>query len=146
MHATLLAVMNLTLPTDDNSLEDMYRRLIAAVRAVDSNHIIFVQGNNKGTNFNVFKNRWYSPFTHLYLHYLYRIIHVTLRLLSADDNAAYSIHVLHDASMCPFLTNYRDSIDKFFLLPAEYVQDDNLPIFIGSYMAYCANYLSAAIT
>lgn len=42
----------------NTDLESLYKDLINAIRQVDQNHIIFVQGNDKGTNFEVFRNRW----------------------------------------------------------------------------------------
>jgi len=48
-------------------------------------------------------------------------------------------------STCPFLTNYETSIENFFSLPAEYVSDDNLPIFVGNYQGYCHDYIKAAV-
>lgn len=43
---------------DDSDLESLYKDIIIAIRTVDTNHIIFVQGNDKGTDFGVFENRW----------------------------------------------------------------------------------------
>jgi hypothetical protein len=61
VNETIVVGYNLLAAPDevsDNKLEDFYTRLITEIRLVDNNHILFLEGNSMGEDFDVFSNRW----------------------------------------------------------------------------------------
>lgn len=62
-------------------LWDLYKRITAAIRAVDKNHIIFIEGNSWANNFNGFPGKW-------------------------DDNMALSFHKYWNSTKPSSLNNF----------------------------------------
>jgi hypothetical protein len=84
----LLNETNWTFPEGNNSqLRNLYGRITAAIRDVDPNHLIFIEGNWFANDFSGLTPKW-------------------------DDNMAYSFHkywAFNDAGSVKWMTDFRDN-------------------------------------
>jgi len=107
----------------DSQLQSLYTRLIAEIRTIDPNHMIFLEGNDGGTDFGVFSSRW---------------------VLSTDNNTAYSCQLYSDDT-CPPITDYKSSIDSFFANLDSVVSEDDLPVYVSEFGGSCESWVQAAV-
>jgi endoglucanase len=84
-----------------------YARLAAAIRAVDPDHILFLDGNTYSTDFGVFD----EPL----------------------DNAVYSLHDYVPAGLGRGGDSDPDSIERRFLERSRFARDTGTPIYVGEF-------------
>jgi hypothetical protein len=97
-------------------LEPFYRRLVGAIRSVDSNHILFLDGNKHGTTFAMFKEPW--------------------------ENTVYSLHDyalagFPDSGDYPGISRGeyvdKDYLRSKFLERSDYMRRTGTPIWVGEF-------------
>lgn len=107
------------------TLKKAYRRLIKAVRQVDQQHIIFLDGNNYATNFEVFSDG---------------------SLAAMDSNLVYSFH-LYTASSCRAGARTRQKILKFIENPIlNKIEGQQVPVLLGEYAGNCSRWIAVVHT
>jgi hypothetical protein len=84
-----------------------YKRLAAAIRAVDPDHILFFDGNTYSTEFDIFD----EPL----------------------DNAVYTLHDYVRAGLGRGGDSDRGAIERKFLERSEYARRTNTPIYVGEF-------------
>ena len=102
------------------SLKYAYEKLIEAVRSVDQEHIIFLDGNNYSVSFKVFTDG---------------------SLASQDSNLVYSFDLYKDSSCSPNLDWEADIREFLEENVFGVIKDQNIPIFLGEYGGYCAEWI-----
>ena len=108
----------------DDMLEEFYKRLISAIREIDSNHILFVEGNKWALDMSVFQNKW---------------------LIAADANSAYSMHLYKGSSCAPTIYGHEFAIEEFLKEQTQFIKGHNRPLFIGEWGGRCDSWVNAAV-
>lgn len=107
----------------NNVLENFYKRLITAIREIDSNHVLFVEGNGWALDMSVFQNKW---------------------LLAADPNSAYSMHLYKNTHCPPSFYDYEYGIEQFLNKQTQFINGHNRPLFIGEWGGRCGSWVNSA--
>jgi len=93
-----------------------YRRLFDAVRAIDPDHIIFLEGNRYSTDFSIFAEPWPN------------VVYA---------NHDYALPGFIDGGPYPGLTRGeyidRDVLEQTFLARSTYMLEHNVPIWVGEF-------------
>jgi aryl-phospho-beta-D-glucosidase BglC (GH1 family) len=84
-----------------------YRRLVTAIRAVDPDHIVFLDGNTYATEFDVFD----EPF----------------------ENSVYTLHDYVPAGLGSGIPYSREQAEQKFLQRSAYARSTGTPIFVGEF-------------
>ena len=105
-----------------SALQDFYTRLIAAIRAVDTRHILFVEGNGWALDLSIFASNG---------------------LGSIDSNTAYSLHLYRD-EQCPSGADMEADILDFVFWQMSYVATHQRPVYVGEFGGSCDEWMTAA--
>jgi endoglucanase len=111
-------IMNEPADPDGNKLKPFYDRVVAAVRKVDPDHIIFLDGNRYSTDFSAFDDAPIYPNT----------------VYTAHD---YALPGFIYGGPYPGLTNGvfvdRDQVEQNFLRRTQFMRSTGTPIWIGEF-------------
>jgi endoglucanase len=105
-----------------SALQDFYTRLIAAIRAVDTRHILFVEGNGWALDLSIFASNG---------------------LGTIDSNTAYSLHLYRD-EQCPSGADLEADILNFVLWQMSFVATHQRPVYVGEFGGSCDEWMTAA--
>ncbi|HLN20718.1 MAG TPA: glycoside hydrolase family 5 protein [Bacteroidales bacterium] len=93
-----------------------FKRLYEAIRTVDPNHIMFLEGNNYATDFSIFKEIWPNV---VYANHDYAVP----GFIDGGDYPGFSRGKYYD----------RDTIEKDFLLRSEFMFKNKVPVWVGEF-------------
>jgi endoglucanase len=111
-------IMNEPGDIDGQTIRPFYDRVVAAVRAIDPAHIIFLDGNRYGTSFGIFESGM------------------------ADDNIVYAVHDYHTPGFgyggpYPGVTRGiyvdRAQVERTFLARTEFMRATGTPVWVGEF-------------
>ena len=96
-------------PSDESRsvVGPFYQRLVSAIRAVDSDHVLFLDGNTYVTEFDIFS----EPF----------------------DNAVYTLHDYVPAGLGRSPDHSREEAEEKFLTRSAYARSTDTPILVGEF-------------
>lgn len=109
-------VMNEPADPTGERLEPFYRRLVEAIRRIDADHILFLEGNRYSTEFNMFGKPWSNV---------------------VYTNHDYALPGFVDGGPYPGVSRGqyvdRDTLERKFVERSEYMLEYDIPIWVGEF-------------